>query len=121
MVVEGPVLEGGAGTNAPSPYECKQSCVANIRPFYGLESMVAAASSNRIIVGDTGGGHGRAETRRFGARTNWRKSPAGMRSLRLDRAGFSRDDDFGMYLVENLLDQLALRRRFGESARIRAA
>jgi glucose-1-phosphate thymidylyltransferase len=112
--VKGLILAGGAGTRLrPITHtSAKQLVPVANKPilFYGLESMVAAGIVDiGIIVGDT-----RDEVMaavgdggRFGARVSYlaQESPLGLALCVLIARDFLGDDDFVMYLGDNLLEQ----------------
>jgi glucose-1-phosphate thymidylyltransferase len=108
------ILAGGAGTRLrPITHtSAKQLVPVANKPilFYGIEAMVAAGISEiGIIVGDT-----RAEVmaalgdgERFGATFTFipQDAPLGLAHCVLIAADFLGDDDFVMYLGDNLLEQ----------------
>jgi glucose-1-phosphate thymidylyltransferase len=108
------ILAGGAGTRLrPITHtSAKQLVPVANKPilFYGLEAMVAAGITDiGIIVGDT-----RAEVmaalgdgERFGARFTYipQDAPLGLAHCVLIARDFLGDDDFVMYLGDNLLEQ----------------
>jgi glucose-1-phosphate thymidylyltransferase len=113
-VVKGLVLAGGAGTRLrPITHtRAKQLVPVANTPilFYGLEAMVAAGIREiGIIVGDT-----RAEVMaavgdgsQFGADVTYlqQEAPLGLAHCVLIADEFLGDDDFVMYLGDNLLEQ----------------
>ena len=108
------ILAGGAGTRLrPITHtSAKQLVPVANKPilFYGIEAMVAAGITEiGIIVGDT-----RAEVmaalgdgQRFGATFTFipQDAPLGLAHCVLIAADFLGDDDFVMYLGDNLLEQ----------------
>src|SRR5512141_2781042 len=108
------ILAGGAGTRLrPITHtSAKQLVPVANKPilFYGIEAMVAAGITEiGIIVGDT-----RAEVKaalgdgsRFGAAFTFipQDAPLGLAHCVLIAADFLGDDDFVMYLGDNLLEQ----------------
>jgi len=108
------ILAGGAGTRLrPITHtSAKQLVPVANKPilFYGIEAMVAAGITEiGIIVGDT-----RAEVMdalgdgsRFGATFTFipQDAPLGLAHCVLIAADFLGDDDFVMYLGDNLLEQ----------------
>ncbi len=108
------ILAGGAGTRLrPITHtSAKQLVPVANKPilFYGIEAMVAAGITEiGIIVGDT-----RAEVMaalgdgsRFGASFTFipQDAPLGLAHCVLIAADFLGDDDFVMYLGDNLLEQ----------------
>jgi len=108
------ILAGGAGTRLrPITHtSAKQLVPVANKPilFYGIEAMVAAGITELgIIVGDT-----RTEVmaalgdgRRFGATFTFipQDAPLGLAHCVLIAADFLGDDDFVMYLGDNLLEQ----------------
>jgi glucose-1-phosphate thymidylyltransferase len=108
------ILAGGAGTRLrPITHtSAKQLVPVANKPilFYGIEAMVAAGITEiGIIVGDT-----RAEViaalgdgERFGATFTFipQDAPLGLAHCVLIAADFLGDDDFVMYLGDNLLEQ----------------
>jgi glucose-1-phosphate thymidylyltransferase len=108
------ILAGGAGTRLrPITHtSAKQLVPVANKPilFYGIEAMVAAGITEiGIIVGDT-----RAEVMaalgdgsRFGAAFTFipQDAPLGLAHCVLIAADFLGDDDFVMYLGDNLLEQ----------------
>jgi glucose-1-phosphate thymidylyltransferase len=112
--MKGLVLAGGAGTRLrPITHtSAKQLVPVANKPilFYGLEAMVAAGIEEiGVIVGDT-----RAEVMaaigdgsRFGARVTYlpQDAPLGLAHCVLIARDFLGDDDFVMYLGDNLLEQ----------------
>lgn len=108
------ILAGGAGTRLrPITHtSAKQLVPVANKPilFYGIEAMVAAGIVDiGVIVGDT-----RAEVMaalgdgsRFGARITFipQDAPLGLAHCVLIAADFLGDDDFVMYLGDNLLEQ----------------
>ena len=108
------ILAGGAGTRLrPITHtSAKQLVPVANKPilFYGIEAMVAAGITDLgVIVGDT-----RAEVMaalgdgsRWGARITYipQDEPLGLAHCVLIAADFLADDDFVMYLGDNLLEQ----------------
>jgi glucose-1-phosphate thymidylyltransferase len=108
------ILAGGAGTRLrPITHtSAKQLVPVANKPilFYGIEAMVAAGITEiGVIVGDT-----RAEVMaalgdgsRFGARFTFipQDAPLGLAHCVLIASEFLGDDDFVMYLGDNLLEQ----------------
>jgi glucose-1-phosphate thymidylyltransferase len=108
------ILAGGAGTRLrPITHtSAKQLVPVANKPilFYGIEAMVAAGITEiGVIVGDT-----RAEVMaalgdgaRFGARFTFipQDAPLGLAHCVLIASDFLGDDDFVMYLGDNLLEQ----------------
>ncbi|NDD98643.1 MAG: glucose-1-phosphate thymidylyltransferase, partial [Actinobacteria bacterium] len=121
------ILAGGAGTRLrPITHtSAKQLVPVANKPilFYGIEAMVSAGITEiGVIVGDT-----RAEVMaalgdgsQFGARITFipQDQPLGLAHCVLIAADFLGDDDFVMYLGDNLLEQdLAAFVRAFETAR----
>jgi glucose-1-phosphate thymidylyltransferase len=108
------ILAGGAGTRLrPITHtSAKQLVPVANKPilFYGIEAMVAAGITDiGVIVGDT-----RAEVMaalgdgsRWGARVTYlpQDAPLGLAHCVLIASDFLGDDDFVMYLGDNLLEQ----------------
>ncbi len=121
--MKGLILAGGAGTRLrPITHtSAKQLVPVANKPilFYGIEAMAAAGITEiGIIVGDT-----RAEVMeavgdgsRFGVRVTYlpQDAPLGLAHCVLIARDFLGDDDFVMYLGDNLLEQdlAAFVRRF---------
>ena len=112
--MKGLILAGGAGTRLrPITHtSAKQLVPVANKPilFYGLEAMAAAGICDiGIIVGDTRDevmaavGDGSA----FGVRVTYlpQDAPLGLAHCVLIARGFLADDDFVMYLGDNLLEQ----------------
>ena len=112
--MKGLILAGGAGTRLrPITHtSAKQLVPVANKPilFYGLEAMAAAGIHDiGIIVGDTRDevmaavGDGAA----FGVRVTYlpQDAPLGLAHCVLIAHGFLADDDFVMYLGDNLLEQ----------------
>jgi len=125
--MKGLILSGGAGTRLrPITHtSAKQLVPVANKPilFYGIEAMVSAGITEiGVIVGDT-----RAEVMaalgdgsQFGARVTFipQDQPLGLAHCVLIAADFLGDDDFVMYLGDNLLEQdLAAFVRAFETAR----
>ncbi len=114
LVMKGLVLAGGAGTRLrPITHTAAKQLVpvAN-KPilFYGIESMVAAGITEiGVIVGDTRDEVMAAlgDGSRFGARLVFipQDSPLGLAHCVLIARDFLGDDEFVMYLGDNLLEQ----------------
>jgi glucose-1-phosphate thymidylyltransferase len=113
-VMKGLILAGGAGTRLrPITHtSAKQLVPVANRPilFYGIEAMVSAGIIDiGVIVGDTRAevmaalGDGSA----FGARITFipQDAPLGLAHCVLIARDFLGDDDFVMYLGDNLLEQ----------------
>jgi glucose-1-phosphate thymidylyltransferase len=114
VLVKGLVLAGGAGTRLrPITHtRAKQLVPVANKPilFYGLEAMAAASIKEiGIIVGDT-----EAEVRaavgegsQFGVEVTYirQEAPLGLAHCVLIAREFLADDDFVMYLGDNLLEQ----------------
>jgi glucose-1-phosphate thymidylyltransferase len=112
--MKGLILSGGAGTRLrPITHtSAKQLVPIANKPiiFYGLEDMVAAGITEiGIVVGDT-----KAEIEaaigdgsQFGARVTYipQDAPLGLAHCVLIAADFLGDDDFVMYLGDNMLQQ----------------
>src|SRR5215475_2551051 len=112
--MKGLILSGGAGTRLrPITHtSAKQLVPIANKPilFYGIEAMVAAGIEEiGIVVGDTA-----AEIRdavgdgaRFGARVTYlpQEAPLGLAHCVLIARDFLADDDFVMYLGDNMLEQ----------------
>ena len=108
------ILAGGAGTRLrPITHtSAKQLVPVANKPilFYGIEAMVAAGITDiGVIVGDTRdevmGALG--DGSQWGARTTFipQDAPLGLAHCVLIAADFLGDDDFVMYLGDNLLEQ----------------
>jgi glucose-1-phosphate thymidylyltransferase len=112
--MKGLILSGGAGTRLrPITHtSAKQLVPIANKPilFYGIESMAAAGITDiGIVVGDTrdeiiaavGDGH------RFGVRVTYipQAAPLGLAHCVLIAHDFLGDDDFVMYLGDNMLEQ----------------
>jgi len=114
VAVKGLILSGGAGTRLrPITHtSAKQLVPVANKPilFYGIEDMAAAGITDvGIIVGDTADeimaavGDGAA----FGVRVTYLRqdAPLGLAHCVLVAQGFLGDDDFVMYLGDNMLQQ----------------
>jgi glucose-1-phosphate thymidylyltransferase len=114
VAVKGLILSGGAGTRLrPITHtSAKQLVPVANKPilFYGIEDMAAAGITDvGIIVGDTADeimaavGDGSA----FGVRVTYlrQEAPLGLAHCVLIAGGFLGDDDFVMYLGDNMLEQ----------------
>jgi glucose-1-phosphate thymidylyltransferase len=112
--MKGLILSGGAGTRLrPITHtSAKQLVPIANKPilFYGIEAMVAAGIEEiGIVVGDTAAeieeavGDGTA----FGARVSYihQDAPLGLAHCVLIARDFLGDDDFVMYLGDNMLEQ----------------
>ncbi len=108
------VLAGGAGTRLrPITHtRAKQLVPVANKPilFYGIESMVAAGITEiGVIVGDTRDEvmAGLGDGSRFGASITYipQDAPLGLAHCVLIARDFLGDDDFVMYLGDNLLEQ----------------
>jgi glucose-1-phosphate thymidylyltransferase len=108
------VLAGGAGTRLrPITHtRAKQLVPVANKPilFYGIESMVAAGITEiGVIVGDTRDEvmAGLGDGERFGAAITYipQDAPLGLAHCVLIAREFLADDDFVMYLGDNLLEQ----------------
>jgi glucose-1-phosphate thymidylyltransferase len=108
------ILAGGAGTRLrPITYtRAKQLVPVANTPilFYGLEAIVAAGISEvGMIVGDTGDEIRDAvgDGSQFGAKITYvaQEAPLGLAHCVLIARDFLGDDDFVMYLGDNLLEQ----------------
>ncbi|MGH9116382.1 MAG: glucose-1-phosphate thymidylyltransferase [Acidimicrobiales bacterium] len=112
--MKGLILSGGAGTRLrPITYtSAKQLVPVANKPilFYGIEDMAAAGITDiGIIVGDT---HAEIEAAvgdgsQFGVHVNYirQAAPLGLAHCVLIARDFLGDDDFVMYLGDNLLQQ----------------
>jgi len=112
--MKGLILSGGKGTRLrPLTYtSAKQLVPVANKPvlFYGVEAIVAAGISEiGVVVGDT-----RLEIEaalgdgsRFGARITYipQEAPLGLAHCVLIARDFLDDDDFVLYLGDNLLEQ----------------
>ena len=112
--MKGLILSGGAGTRLrPITHtSAKQLVPVANKPilFYGLEDMVAAGITEiGIVIGDTGDeiraavGDGTA----FGAHVTYlpQEAPLGLAHCVLIARDFLADDDFVVYLGDNMLEQ----------------
>ena len=108
------VLAGGAGTRLrPITHtRAKQLVPVANKPilFYGIESMVAAGITEiGVIVGDTRAEvmAGLGDGSKFGAQITYipQDAPLGLAHCVLIAHDFLGDDDFVMYLGDNLLEQ----------------
>ena len=108
------ILAGGAGTRLrPITHtSAKQLVPVANKPilFYGIESMVAAGITQiGVIVGDTRDEvmAGLGDGARFGAEITYipQDAPLGLAHCVLIARDFLADDDFVMYLGDNLLEQ----------------
>ena len=108
------ILAGGAGTRLrPITHtRAKQLVPVANTPilFYGLEAMVAAGITEvGVIIGDTGEEIRDAvgDGSRFGAKVTYlpQEAPLGLAHCVLIAKDFLGDDDFVMYLGDNLLEQ----------------
>ena len=112
---EGLILAGGAGTRLrPITHtSAKQLVPVANTPilFYGIEAMVAAGITEiGVIVGDTrdevmADARRRLAVRRLGSRTSRRTRRSAWRTACSSPRDFLGDDDFVMYLGDNLLEQ----------------
>ena len=112
--MKGLVLAGGAGTRLrPITHtSAKQLVPVANKPilFYGLEAMAAAGIEEiGIIVGDTRaeGMAAVGDGSQFGIRVTYipQEAPLGLAHCVLIASDFLADDDFVMYLGDNLLEQ----------------
>jgi glucose-1-phosphate thymidylyltransferase len=127
--MKGLILSGGAGTRLrPITHtSAKQLVPIANKPilFYGIEAMVAAGIEEiGIVVGETAGEIRAAvgDGSRFGARVTYipQDAPLGLAHCVLIAREFLGDDDFVMYLGDNMLEQdLATFVEEFESARAR--
>jgi glucose-1-phosphate thymidylyltransferase len=108
------ILAGGAGTRLrPITHtRAKQLVPVANKPilFYGIEAMVAAGITQiGVIVGDTRDEvmHALGDGRRFGAAITFipQDEPLGLAHCVLIARDFLGDDDFVMYLGDNLMEQ----------------
>ncbi len=114
MPVKGLILSGGAGTRLrPITHtSAKQLVPVANKPilFYGIEDMAAAGITDvGIIVGDTATEIMAAvgDGSRFGVRVTYlhQDAPLGLAHCVLIAGDFLGDDDFVMYLGDNMLEQ----------------
>ena len=112
--MRGLILSGGAGTRLrPITYtSAKQLVPVANKPilFYGLEDMAEAGITDvGIVIGDTGDEIKAAvgDGSRWGLAVTYlpQEAPLGLAHCVLIAAGFLGDDDFVMYLGDNLLHQ----------------
>jgi glucose-1-phosphate thymidylyltransferase len=112
--MKGLILSGGAGTRLrPITHtSAKQLVPIANKPIimYGLEDMVAAGITDiGIVVGDTGAEIQAAlgDGSRFGARLTYipQEAPLGLAHCVLIARDFLGDDDFVVYLGDNMLQQ----------------
>ena len=112
--MKGLILSGGAGTRLrPITHtSAKQLVPIANKPilFYGIESMKAAGITDiGIVVGDTRNEIIAAvgDGSRFGVRVTYiaQDAPLGLAHCVLIARDFLRDDDFVMYLGDNMLEQ----------------